>query len=44
MVLGRRRDEYYSGTSSILATIFQSNTDVQVPYRVLVNTITHGKD
>ena len=44
MVLGLRRDEYYRGTSSILATIFQSNTDVQVPYRVPVNSITHDKD
>ena len=44
MVLGRRRCEWYSGTYSLVAAIFQSNTDVQVPYRAPVNNITHDKD
>ena len=44
MVLGKRHCEWYSGTSSILAELFLSNTDIQLPYRVPLNAITHDED
>ena len=44
MVLGKRQSEWYSGTSSMLAEIFLSNTDVQAPYRIPLNEVTHDKD
>ena len=39
-----REDEYCSGTSPILAAAFQSNTDVQCPYRVPLCDATHETD
>ena len=39
-----REDEYCSGTSAVLASILQSNTDVQCPYRLPLCSATHDPD
>ena len=39
-----REDEYCSGTSAVLASALQSNTDVQCPYRLPLCSATHDPD
>ena len=39
-----RQDEYCSGTSAVLASALQSNTDVQCPYRLPLCSATHDPD
>ena len=43
-ILSRRRCEWFSGTSSILAAVSRSNTNVQCNYRVPLSPTTHDKD
>ena len=43
-VVGRRRCEWFSGTSAILAHLTRSNTNVQCPYRLPINQHTHDPD
>ena len=43
-VVGRRRCEWFSGTSAILAHLTRSNTNVQCPYRLPINQHTHDSD
>ena len=43
-VVGRRRCEWFSGTSAILAHLARSNTNVQCPYRMPINAHTHDPD
>ena len=44
MVLGRRRNRYFSGTSALLAHVFRSNSNVQTNYRLPLNEWTHDRD
>ena len=43
-ILGRRRCQWFSGTSAILAAVARSNTDVQCNYRVPLSDTTHDND
>ena len=40
-IIGKRLDPWFSGTSAIMAKVFKSNTNVQVPYRVPITAKTH---
>eukprot|EP00973_Karenia_brevis_P027776 3828444-Karenia_brevis.AAC.1 len=39
-----RQDEYCSGTSATLASVMESNTDVQRPYRLPLTKHTHNTE
>jgi hypothetical protein len=43
-IVGKRQDSYFSGTSPPLAFIFESNTNLQVPYRLPIAESTHDID
>jgi len=43
-IVGRRLCKWFSGTSAVMAKVFKSNTNVQVPYRVPITGDTHDKD
>ena len=43
-VLGKRRDEWFSTTSALLAHVFRSNTNIQTNYRLPINAFTHDQD
>ena len=43
-ILGRRRCNWFSVTSAVLANVARSNTNVQCNYRVPITSFTHDKD
>ena len=43
-VLGKRKCEWFSSTSALLAHVFRSNTNLQTNYRLPIITSTHDKD
>ena len=44
MLSGRRRCEYFSATSALLAHVFRSNTNLQCNYRLPITALTHDRD
>ena len=43
-VLGKRRCQWFSGTSALLAHVFRSNTNIQTNYRIPLTAATHDRD
>ncbi len=43
-VLGKRRCQWFSSTSGLLAHVFRSNTNLQTNYRIPITAHTHDKD
>ena len=42
--VGRRRCPWFASTSRLLAHLTRSNSDMECPYRVPINTTTHDPD